>query len=161
MGKKRQKSTVGVGVFFMLLGAFFYALSSGLFKGEPGNLFMVFTGGLFLALYLLTKLEWAVYPGSFILTSGVVVYMASQGMDLNVYWPAFILLPGLGFILIVILTPHNRWALVPGFCIIAIAIYFFVINIGLMPDNISMYASYLPPAAFVIIGFKLVLFPRK
>ena len=159
--KQNKRSSMGSGIFFILLGAFFYALNTGQFRGETGNLFMVFIGGLFLALYLLTGQEWAVYPGSFILVSGIAIYVTSQGLNLTLYWPLLILLPGLGFVIILILTPHNRWALLPGAATIAIALLFFAINFGLIPGGYDQYVSYLPPVGFTLWGFKLIIFPRK
>lgn len=159
--KQNKRSSMGSGIFFLLLGAFFYALNTGQFKGDTGNLFMVFIGGLFLSLYFLTRQEWAVYPGSFILVSGIAIYITSQGLNLNIYWPLLILLPGLGFLIILILTPHNRWALLPGAVTILIALLFFAINFGLIPAGYENYVSYLPPVVFVLLGLKLIIFPRK
>ena len=159
--KQNKRSSMGSGIFFLLLGAFFYALNTGQFKGDTGNLFMVFIGGLFLALYFLTGREWAIYPGSFILVSGIAIYITSRGLNLTVYWPLLILLPGLGFVIILILTPHNRWALLPGAVTILIALLFFAINFGLIPQGYDNYVSYLPPVVFVLLGLKLIIFPRK
>ncbi len=161
MAKQRKRSSLGSGLFFLLLGAYFYAILAGFFIGETGNLFMVFTGGLFLALFLLTRLEWAVYPGSFLLASGLILYITTMGLNMDIYWPLFILLPGLGFFLILIFTPYNRWALAPGAITVLVALFFFAVNIGLLPEGLSLYITYLPPTALVLWGFRLILFPRK
>jgi hypothetical protein len=151
----------GGGLFLLLLAAYFYAILGGFFKGEAGNLFLALTGGLFLALFLLARLDWAVYPGSFLLASGLAVYMASLEVNLDVYWPLFILFPGLGFLLILLLTPQNRWALLPGALTILAALFFFAVNFGLLPESSSLYITYLPPVLFLVWGLKLILFPRK
>lgn len=161
MAKKPNRSSLGSGLFFLLLGAYFYAILGGFFLGEAGNLFLVFTGGLFLALFLLTRLEWAIYPGSFLLASGFVLYITTLDIDMGVYWPLFILLPGLGFFLILIFTPYNRWALAPGAVTLLAALFFFVVNFGLIPDSLSLYVTYLPPAVLILWGLRLILFPRK
>ena len=159
--KKRSRSSLGSGFFFLLLGAYFYAILGGFFRGTAGNLFLAFTGGLFLALFLLTRLEWAVYPGSFLLVSGLILYITTLDINMDLYWPLFILLPGLGFILILIFTPHNRWALAPGALTLLTALFFFVVNLGVFPPGFSLYVTDLPPALLVLWGLKLILFPRK
>lgn len=159
MSRKLPSSSPGTGLFFILLAGLLYAINTGQFRGEIGNLFLVFLSILFFSLFFFAKLSWAVLPAAFFLTSGLAIYFSSLSLNMQLLWPLYIFLPGASFIIIYLLSPVNRWALLPGLAIIATSIFYFIINIGFLPEKYYVYYNYLPPFLAAVIGLKIILFP--
>ncbi len=159
MSPKPASSSLGTGLFFILLAGLLYAINTGQFRGEIGNLFLVFLSILFFSLFFFAKQSWAVLPAAFFLTSGLAVYLSFLPLEMQLFWPVYILLPGASFIIIYLLTPVNKWALFPGLVIVSISFFYFIINIGFLPEKYFVYYNYLPPFLAAGIGLKIILFP--
>lgn len=159
MDRRRQ---ILAGLLLLLAGIFLLALNLGWIP-EAGPFVPLLVGLGFLALFLVARVEWAVFPGGFLTMLGLVIALIDANVvPGEVAWPGFVLAPGLAFFLIAGLAPvHREWAYVPGSIVSLIGLVFLVVNITLGPQGLALVSGFLFPAALIAGGVYLLFFRKR
>ncbi len=159
MDRRRQILT---GVLLLLAGIFFLALNLG-WLPDVGPFVPLLLGLGFLALFLITRVAWAVFPGSFLVMLGLVIALiATNAVSGELAWPGFILGPGLAFFLIAALAPvHREWAYVPGSIVSLVGAIFLLVNTTLGPQGLARVSGFMVPLALIAGGAYLLLFRKR
>lgn len=142
----------------ILLGASLL-LFRGWFWKLAGEAFIAAIGLIFLALFFVGKMEWAIYPGAFTTSIGIVIYLAANGLPMGLHWPLFIVAPGAAFFLIR-LAANERWAIYPGTVITCIGLSLYAVSTGFFTGFWHIIGTYWP-VGLVLAGALIVLRSRS
>jgi len=158
MGKRRRNRSTGL--ILLLAGLFFLALNLGWIPGGVGPYLVLIIGLGFLALHLVSREKWPVFPGSFMTMIGIVVALtATNTVPGDLAWPGFVIGPGLAFFLIAALVAeHREWAYIPGGIITFIGLVLMAINLG--PKVPDWLPQLIFPLALIAVGVYYLLFRR-
>ena len=152
----------GIGTGLALIGIGIVAL---LFQLGVGDLFgeaMVLTVGVvFLLIRFVGKVRWAVYPGAFTSTVGAVIFLAARDVDMEVFWPLFVIAPGVSFLIIRAASPKERWAVFPGLLITGIGLIMFLFSTGLLSWFYLDILAKFWPLALIIMGLLCIVGSRR
>jgi len=150
---------MAMGIFLIVLGASLLLYRGWLWK-VAGEAFVAVIGLMFLALFFIGNARWAIYPGAFTTTVGTVIYLAAKGWPMNVYWPLFVMAPGVSFLLIRLAAPEEKWAVYPGTIITVIGLSLFTLSTGFFAGFWRVVGTYWP-LGLIAAGALLVLRSRK
>ncbi len=122
---------------------------------------LVLTAGIaFLLLRLIGRVHWAVFPGAFATTTGAVILLDSLGLNMDIFWPLFVIAPGVAFFLIRALEPRHRWAAIPGSIVTVVGLSMFAISTKLF-DGVWDLVGQWWPLVLVALGITILLGPRR
>lgn len=122
-----------------------------------GRALVAAIGLLFLALYLVGGAPWALYPGAFVTPVGGVVYLAASGWNMSIYWPLFVIAPGIGFLIVKTMSPDARWAVLPGTIITASGAIMFLFSSGTVSWLYFDVIRLLWPVGLILLGLYLLV----
>ncbi len=148
-----------MGLFLIVLGASLLVFR-GWFWRLAGEAFLAVIGLIFLALYFVGKVRWAIYPGAFTTTVGTVIFLAANGFNMELHWPLFVVAPGLAFFLIRFAAPEEQWAVYPGTIITGVGLSLYTLSTGFFTGIWRTIGTYWP-LGLVFAGALLVLRNRK
>lgn len=113
-------------------------------------------GFIFLALFYLGRLGWAIFPGAFTAPVGVVIFLAARGLDMDIWWPLFVAAPGVSFLLIRFSTRSNEWALFPGSILALIAGVMLLFSSHLLAWRYFEAVGKFWPVVIILLGLLLI-----
>ncbi len=144
------------GVILIIVGALALLANMGL--GEIfGEAIPALVGVFFLSLYIVGKAGWALYPGAFLTPIGIVTFLAARGLDMDSWWPLFMAASGVGFLIIRMAKPWNRWVIYPAAALIVLAGCFFVFSSRVFQWLYFDFAGKLWPILLIVLGLALIL----
>lgn len=144
------------GLLLIALGVF--ALLGNIGLGDIfGGSIVAIIGVAFLALYYIGKQSWAIYPGAFTTPVGIVILLATRGVDMSVWWPLFVAAPGVGFLMLRFVGDFNRWALYPGLSLVLIAAVMFAFSSGALSWLYIDVVGKLWPVVLILLGLVLIV----
>jgi len=121
-----------------------------------GEAIVAAIGVSFLAIRYIGRQYWAIYPGAFTTTVGIVIFLAARGLNMDVWWPLFVAAPGAAFLLIRLDGDHNRWAIYPASILILVSAVMFAFSSGaiswLYLDIVGKYW----PVALILVGLLMI-----
>lgn len=154
MNNRRERTATGI----LLVAIGVLALMAQLGLGELfGQVFVAGIGLIFLLIHFVGKVDWALYPGAFITTVGTVIFLAARNVNMEVFWPLFVVAPGVSFFIIRLSSPSNRWAVYPGFIVTGVGLVMFAFSTGLVSWLYLEVAGKIWPAALIIVGLLLIV----
>ncbi|MCI0690665.1 hypothetical protein L0337_01515 [candidate division KSB1 bacterium] len=154
-----QRSSIGFGVLLIVFGALF--LAANLLEIRWRDLWpaLFFAGAAInFAIFLGNRSNYGVLmPATILLTYGVLFqYCALAGWwHMSELWPAFILGPGLGLLMMYRFGKRESGLLIPAFILIGLSAVFFVAF-----GPLRSYSRYWP-VVLIIIGVLLLLKRQK
>ena len=153
MNGRYGKTTTGI--LLIVLGIL--ALLGNIGLGDIfGEAIVAVIGLIFLSLFYVGKIDWAIYPGAFTVTVGVVILLAARGLDMIVWWPLFVAAPGVSFLLLRFSSKSNGWALYPGSVLVLLAGIFFSFSSHALSWFYFDLIGRLWPVALIVGGLVLV-----
>ena len=156
------------GITLIFLGMFFLLEQMDIIP-EIGNLwpiFMILFGFALLAGYFFKRDNSGIlFVGSLVSLNGFFFMFWNLDYigryDMGELWPIFILIPGVSFILMALVSKEEKKALIPGVILIVISIIFLLNTIGDVDIDILRFIFKFWPIILVLIGIKLLLQYRK
>jgi hypothetical protein len=148
----------GIGTGLVLIGIGLLAL---LFQLGLGDLFgeaiVLTVGVVFLLLRFVGKVEWAIYPGAFTSTVGAVIFLAARDVNMDIFWPLFVIAPGVSFLIIRTISPGDQWAIFPGLLVTGIGLIMFLFSTGLVSWFYLDILSKSWPVALILLGLLIIV----
>lgn len=151
----KEKKSLIWGLILIIIGLIFLGNNLGWFYLSWNNLWpllMVGGGILFWFGWLTNRKESGlIMPGTILIGYGLLfLYCTLYGWDyMENLWQVFLLMPGLGFLLMYLLPPqHERGLLIPGFILTGMALIFWF-------DRTFM--QYFWPLLLIGVGVYLLL----
>jgi len=160
VGNERLLSLTGV--ILVLAGIVWFIAGWGLLPNW-GAVIPFFVGLVFLAYYLFGSQNWAIIPGMIVAWVGVAVYLAASGwVPMGLFWPIFVLAPGIAFLSIFVVSPsHNRWAVYPGTIISLTGFAMFGLSLGTYFVDLGWLFAQWWPLVLILIGVLVLLRPEQ
>ena len=118
-------------------------------------------GVIFLAMHFIGKIEWAIYPGAFTATVGTVIFLAARGLNMDMFWPLFVIAPGMSFWIIRASSPANQWAAYPAAIVTGIGLVMFLFSSGLVSWFYLDIVGKFWPVVLIVIGLFLIFRSHK
>ncbi|MGE5578469.1 MAG: hypothetical protein ACM3WU_00375 [Bacillota bacterium] len=141
----------------ILIGIGVLALLGNIGLGDIfGEALVAIIGVLFLTLRYIGRQDWAIYPGAFTTTVGIVIFLAARGLNMDVWWPLFVAAPGAAFLLIRLDGEHNRWAVYPASILIMISAIMFAFSSGTVSWLYLDVFGKLWPVALILVGLLII-----
>ncbi len=150
-----NRGRLGVGLLLIAIGLLVTLGKLGL--GDMfGEAFVAAIGVIFLLVYALGKVEWALYPGAFTVTVGTVIFLAARHVDMEMFWPLFVIAPGVSFLIIRAASPENQWAIFPGFIVTGVGLAMLLFSSGLVSWVYLEIMEKFWPIGLILAGLWLV-----
>lgn len=144
------------GIILIIVGIL--ALLANMGWGEVfGEAIPALVGIFFLSLYVVAKAGWALYPGAFVTPVGIATFFAARGVNMDFWWPLFVAAPGVGFLIIRLAKPWNRWAIYPATILLLLAVFFFSFSSHAFQWFYFDFAGKLWPVLLIALGLTLIL----
>lgn len=152
----RQYGRMTIGLLLIALGVLALLGNIGLADVFGGSIVAII-GVLFLTLHYIGKQSWAIYPGAFITPVGIVVFLATRGLNMEVWWPLFVAAPGVSFLILRANGGWNRWATIPGTLLVVIAAIMFAFSSGTVSWLYIDVIGKAWPVALILVGLVLIV----
>lgn len=151
----KQLGRMTTGIILIAIGAL--ALLGNVGLGDLfGEALVAIIGVVFLVVRYIGRQEWAIYPGAFTTTVGIVIFLAARGLNMDRWWPLFIAAPGAAFLLIRADGEHNRWAVYPAGILILISAIMFAFSSGTLSWLYFDVVGKLWPVALILAGLAII-----
>ena len=152
----RQYGRVTTGLLLIAVGVL--ALLGNIGLGDIfGGAIVAIIGILFLCVHYIGGQEWAIYPGAFTTPVGIVVFLTTRGLNMEVWWPLFVAAPGVSFLILRSAGGLNRWAIYPGAILVLISGVMFAFSSGTISWLYMDVVGKLWPIALILLGLALIL----
>jgi len=166
--KETQPAKLITGIALVAVGIIFMLNSLDLIRGidELWPLFMILIGLAFLiGFYLRRGNPGMLFVGLLITLNGLFFLLWNFGYtglyDMGELWPTFMLIPGISFIIMALVSREERKALIPGFILVIVAAIFYLDTLsGISPRTLRL-AARLWPLVLILVGAKMILKHRK
>jgi len=152
----RHYGRIMIGLFLIVIGALSLLDTFGYGEFLAGSL-VALVGIGFLGLYHFGRQSWALYPGAFTAPVGIVIMLATQGLDMEVWWPLFIAAPGLSFIILRFAGAMGGLALSLGVGLLLLAAVMFAISTGALSWLYVDVIGKLWPVVLILAGLVLII----
>jgi len=151
----KQLGRMTTGIILIAIGAL--ALLGNVGLGDLfGEALVAIIGVVFLVVRYIGRQEWAIYPGAFTTTVGIVIFLAARGLNMDRWWPLFIAAPGAAFLLIRADGEHNRWAVYPAGILILISAVMFAFSSGTVSWLYFDVVGKIWPVALILAGLAII-----
>ncbi len=127
----RESRSLVWGILLIIIGFLFLLSNLGWFEFDWGDIWplVIIIGGIMFWIgWLANRKEYGLLmPGTILLVYGCMFqYSVLNGWYyMDIFWPGFLLGPGLGFLFMYLLGNHEKGLLIPGGILIGLAVLFW------------------------------------
>ena len=140
-----------LGIFLVILGILLYIIQTGIINWENfWPLIMIIFGMLFIIGFLINRQNFGLLlPGTILLIVGLMFFYMIHGNwhTMDRLWPVFILAPGIGFLVMQLVSPASNKFWIPGGILTGLSFIFLSHNYH--------FFIYIP-LIFILIGIILI-----
>lgn len=152
----RQYGRMTTGLLLIALGVL--ALLGNIGLGDVfGGAIVAVIGILFLVVHYIGRQEWAIYPGAFTTPVGIVVFLTTRGLNMDVWWPLFVAAPGVSFLFLRANGEQHKWAIYPGVIVVLMAGVMFAFSSGALSWLYMDVVGKIWPVALILVGLVMIL----
>jgi len=159
-----MRRSIAPGIILILMGGLLLLDKLGYYRLRWSTIYpliLLLLGVMFFSWVWRRGDKGAVFPGTILFLLGLFFFFRNSGLlplyYLWEFWPVFLIIVGLAFVVLFIFKPHDWGVLVPGGILLFFGTVFLLNNIYYLPWRTRELVGTFWPVILIIIGIGIIL----